>query len=93
MSEEVVRNEQRELRLLDNVKEFANASINLLLQTGQSARVALKRPTVRATVAGAVVTASALTLGTIPTAIGCGAGYMSYRLFRAQQRQQAAELR
>lgn len=85
--------EERESRLLVNLKELANASINLLLQTGQSARVALKRPTIRATVGGALVTAAALTVGIMPTAVGCTAGYISYRLFREQQRQQAKELR
>lgn len=90
---EAARNEQRESRLLANVKELANASINLLFQAGQSARVALKRPTTRATVGGAVVAASALTIGVMPTAVGCVAGYISYRLFREQQRQQAEELR
>lgn len=85
--------EERESRLLVNLKEFANASINLLLQTGQSARVALKRPTIRATVGGALVTAAAFTVGFMPTAVGCTAGYISYRLFREQQRQQAKELR
>lgn len=90
---EAARNEQREPRVLTNLKELANASINLLLQTGQSARVSLKRPTVRATVGGALVTATALTVGVMPTMVGCAAGYISYRLFRKQQRQQAEELR
>lgn len=90
---EAAPKEQHELRLLDNVKDVANASIELLLQTGQSARSALKRPTIRATVVGAVVAASTFTVGAMPTAIGCAAGYLSYRLFRAQQRHQVDELR
>lgn len=89
---EAARNERHLSRLLVNLKELANASINLLLETGQSTRVALKRPTVRASVGGALVAAAAFTVGIVPTAIGCAAGYLSYRLFREQQRQQAREL-
>ena len=89
---EAARNEQRESRVLVNLKELANASINLLLQTGQSARATLKRPTIRATVGGALVTAAALTVGVMPTVVGCTAGYISYRLFRKQQRHSAEEL-
>lgn len=90
---EATHNEQREPRLLNNLRELADASINLLLQTGQSARVAMKRPTIRATVGGALVAAAALTIGLMPTAVGCTAGYISYRLFREQQRHQTEELR
>jgi hypothetical protein len=43
-------------------------------------------------VGGAVATATALTFGIMPTVVGCTAGYISYRLFQKQQRQQAEEL-
>ena len=39
------------------------------------------------------VTAAALKIGIMPTAVGVAAGYIGYRLFREQQRQQAEELR
>ena len=88
------RNERREARVLVHLKELANASINSLLRTGESARAALKRPpTIRAAVSGALVTTAALVIGVIPTAVGCTAGYISYRLFREQQRRQAGDLR
>ncbi len=90
---EAAWNEDREPRVVFNLKELVNAGINVLLQTGQSARAALKRPTIRATVGGAIVTAAALTVGIVPTVVGCTAGYISYRLFREQQRHQAEELR
>ncbi len=91
---EGARNERREARVLVHLKGLANASINSLLRTGESARATLKRPpTIRAAVSGALVATAALTVGVIPTAIGCTAGYISYRLFREQQRHVAEELR
>lgn len=91
---EAARNERREARVLVHLKGLANASINSLLRTGESARAVLKRPpTIRAAVSGAIVTTAALAVGVIPTAIGCSAGYISYRLFREQQRKLAEELR
>ena len=86
------RNQQRASRVVGSLKELANATINLLVQSGQSARASLKRPTTRATVGGALVATAALTIGIMPTVVGCTAGYISYWLFRQQQRQHAEEL-
>lgn len=76
---------QPEPHLRESVKTLARDSTELIRQTGESAKVGLKKPTTGAALAGATAMGAILTFGIMPTALAGAAAYVGYRLLRQRR--------
>ena len=80
---------QPEPHLRESVKALAHDSMELIRQTGQTAKGSLKKPTTGAALAGAAAMGAILMFGIMPSAVAGAAAYVGYRLLRKRRTEES----